>query len=231
MKKSTITSVFLATLALILLLSLLAFTRQGADVPRYTVEGTEKAEADAKTPDRVTVFVKPINESTESVFIVKEKTAGTKVPVVEESPAPEDPAFCEVPSLASACEIELLARTIWGEAEIVKIRSEQAAVAWCVLNRVDYYGESIENIILAPYQFVCRLEDEAVPDYYLELAADVVVRWEREHAGFEDVGRTLPADYRFFTGDGWRNYFSSVWQGTDYWDWSLPDPYTEEGGG
>lgn len=132
-----------------------------------------------------------------------------------------------IPVLASEHDIELIARTIWGEAEIVKSRAEQAAVAWCVLNRVDYYGEAIESIILAPDQFAPTLTGD-VPDYFVELAADVVHRWEREHAGFEDVGRTLPADYRFFVGDGWRNHFSIVWRSGVYWDWSLPDPYTTD---
>ena len=139
----------------------------------------------------------------------------------EETPEPE------IPELASAYDIELIARTIWGEAEIVKSRAEQAAVAWCVLNRVDLYEKPIEEIVLAPYQFAPRLRGD-VPDYFIELAEDVVHRWECEKAGIEDVGRTLPAEYTFFVGDGLRNHFSIVWKSTIYWDWSLPDPYTQE---
>ena len=139
----------------------------------------------------------------------------------EETPEPE------IPDLASAYDIELIARTIWGEAEIVKSRAEQAAVAWCVLNRVDLYEKPIEEIVLAPYQFAPRLRGD-VPDYFIELAEDVVYRWECEKAGIEDVGRTLPAEYTFFVGDGLRNHFSIVWKSTIYWDWSLPDPYTQE---
>lgn len=133
----------------------------------------------------------------------------------------------EIPDLASDYDVELIARTIWGEAEVVNSKAEQAAVAWCVLNRVDAHGKSIEQTVLAPYQFAPRLKGD-VPEYFIELAADVVDRWEREHAGFEDVGRTLPADYEFFVGDGRHNHFSIEWKSKDYWDWSLPDPYTQE---
>lgn len=130
----------------------------------------------------------------------------------------------EPPKLATDREIELIARTIWGEAEVVDSTAERAAVAWCILNRVDDSGNSIESVILAPYQFYCR-EDGNVPAWAVELAEDVVGRWEREHAGEKSVGRTLPADYLYFIGDGWHNHFSIEWRSTDYWDWSLPDPY------
>lgn len=132
-----------------------------------------------------------------------------------------------IPELATDRDIELIARVMWGEATIVKSSAERAAVAWCILNRVDESGDSIEDTALAPAQFVCREGDE-IPAWALELAEDVVGRWEREHAGEENVGRTLPIEYRHFIGDGRRNYFSIEWKSKDYWDWSLPDPYAKE---
>lgn len=147
---------------------------------------------------------------------------------VPETPKPIEAAVevdaTEPPKLASDREIELIARTIWGEAEIVQSRAEQAAVAWCILNRVDSSGKTIESVITAPYQFYCRTDDN-LPSWALELAEDVLWRWGRERAGETNVGRTLPADYLYFIGDGWRNHFSIEWKSTDYWDWSLPDPY------
>ena len=142
-------------------------------------------------------------------------------PLTEE-PEPEP----TIPKLASESDIYLIACTIWGEAEGVPNRAEQAAVAWCVLNRVDNRGKSIEEIVLAPNQFFCRNECTYVPPYFTALAEDVVNRWEREHAGFTDVGRTLPREYEYFVGDGWQhNYFSIEWRSKEYWDWTLPDPY------
>ena len=136
--------------------------------------------------------------------------------------------------IATDNDIDLLARTIWAEAECVDSTAERAAVAWCVLNRVDRNAApdelqaAIAETILAPAQFACKLTGTP-PSWAKTLARDVVNRWEREHAGFDDVGRTLPADYLYFTGDGAHNNFTINWPNdTNYWDWSLPDPYTEQ---
>lgn len=123
-------------------------------------------------------------------------------------------------------EVALLGRAIWGEAEGVHDKAEQAAVAWCILNRVSATGQNIEEVVTSPNQFVgfYRVDGE-VPEEFLDLAADVLSRWNLEKQGVEDVGRVLPADYFYFVGDGARNYFSKEWQSTDYWGWTLKSPY------
>lgn len=123
-------------------------------------------------------------------------------------------------------EIELIGRTIWGEAEGVRDRAEQAAVAWCILNRVDASGKTIEEVVTAPEQFhgYYRVKGE-VPEEFRYLAADVMNRWNAEKEGAKDVGRVLPADYLYFIGDGDRNHFAKEYRSTNYWDWSLPSPY------
>lgn len=40
-----------------------------------------------------------------------------------------------------------------------------------------------------------------------------------------DVGRVLPPDYLYFSGDGKRNHFRNEYDGGQTWDWSLPSPY------
>lgn len=125
-------------------------------------------------------------------------------------------------------EVEYIGRTIWGEADGVKSKAERAAVAWCILNRVDERGQTIEEVVTAPRQFHgYRPADKwgDCPQRHLDLAADVLARWYAEKDGAENVGRVLPAAYVFFVGDGERNHFSIEWQGTDFWDWSLDDPY------
>ena len=127
-------------------------------------------------------------------------------------------------------EVELIGRTIWGEADGVKSKAERAAVAWCILNRVDSRGQTIEEVVTASRQFAgYRPADKwgECPQRHLELAADVLARWYAEKDGAQDVGRVLPAKYTFFVGDGERNHFSIKWKSTDYWDWSLPDPYKQ----
>ncbi len=158
-----------------------------------------------------------------AIEIIEAKTA-------ELTEVEEETATLIVPKLASDADIELIARTIWGEAGYIESQAEQAAVAWCILNRVDAYENlSIEQVITTPFQFFYENGGtKPVPDRYIALAKDVVARWELEHAGQTDVGRTLPADYQFFIGDGEHNFFTTEWRGTDFWDWSLPSPYPED---
>ncbi len=41
----------------------------------------------------------------------------------------------------------------------------------------------------------------------LELVRDILGRWLKEKEGAENVGRVLPADYLYFTGNGSVNRF------------------------
>lgn len=124
-------------------------------------------------------------------------------------------------------DVELIGRTIWGEAGGVQSEAERAAVAWCILNRVDAWGKSIEEVVTAPNQFYGYRQNGECPQEHLDLAEDVLLRWADEKAGAENVGRTLPEGYLYFIGDGERNHFSKDWKSTAYWDWTLFDPYTE----
>lgn len=150
------------------------------------------------------------------------------------TPKPNTPTPAPTPEpvkeerVLDPAEVEYIGRTIWGEADGVKSEAERAAVAWCILNRVDARGQTIEEVVTAPRQFHgYRPADKwgDCPQRHLDLAADVLARWYAEKDGAEDVGRVLPAEYLFFVGDGKRNHFSIKWQGTDFWNWSLDDPY------
>jgi hypothetical protein len=143
-----------------------------------------------------------------------------------ETPVEIDTNYIEDDTSLNPYSIELLGRTIWGEAEGVTDTAEQAAVAWCVLNRMDATGKTLEEVVTAPNQFVgfYRVNGE-VPEQFLQLAEDVLNRWRLEQSGVEHVGRVLPAEYIYFHGDGARNHFRKDYQSTDYWDWSLETPY------
>lgn len=39
------------------------------------------------------------------------------------------------------------------------------------------------------------------------------------------VGRVLPKEYLYFSGDGIRNTFRTQYKGGTRWNWSLPSPY------
>lgn len=123
-------------------------------------------------------------------------------------------------------EIETLAKIVYREARGIKENFHKAAVVWCILNRVDdgYWGDNIIDVATYPNAFAW-VPDTPVKEELVDLVVDVITRWNYEKQGLSDVGRTLPQDYLYFTGDGSYNHFTKEWKGTDYWDWSLPDPY------
>lgn len=231
--KKPISLLVVAVVAALLVSSIIAKAWQGEESPVVSDEVIEShliGDYSTPQPEYLHIITGPELETINAVEKGDEatQTAGAALKSGDETPpanATPEPTPPPVPKLATAHDIDLIARTIWGEAEGVRSRAEQAAVGWCILNRVDSSGDSIESVVLAPHQFYCRTWDDTVPSYFTELAEDVVHRWEREHAGYTDVGRTLPAGYLFFVGDGERNHFTIEWQGTNYWDWSLPDPY------
>lgn len=123
-----------------------------------------------------------------------------------------------------------LAKAIWGEARGCS-RKQQAGVAWCAVNRTDsdsrLWPNDLDKVIEQPYQFVGYNPNNPVDPKLLEIAIDVLTRWENEkRTGTPDPGRVLPQDYYYFTGDGYVNYFRRQFVDTgEYWDWSLPSPY------
>ena len=142
--------------------------------------------------------------------------------------SPEDPAYIPDPE-----EVEMLAKLVYGEARGIKSQTEQAAVVWCVLNRVDStgygMGRNVKYVVTYPGQFVGYSSRHPTVDDYgrdlCELAADVLARWHRESQGETDVGRVLPKEYLWFCGKHGHNVFRNAYKGGDTWDWSLPSPY------
>ena len=129
---------------------------------------------------------------------------------------------------------EALAKMVWGEARGCS-ETEQAAVVWCALNRYDnndpYFDdcESIYDIVTQPGQFVGYKTEHPVDPEIMAVVEDVMTRWMEESEGKDDVGRVLPKDYLFFTGNGRENIFRDEYRGGNIWDWSLESPYETEG--
>ena len=122
-------------------------------------------------------------------------------------------------------EVTVLAKMVWGEARGGPSDTEKAACVWCALNRVDHGYGPLVTVVTAPYQFVGYDADNPVDDEIEALCEDVLSRWYAEKDGEADVGRVLPSDYLWFTGDGKRNHFRNAYRGGQIWDWSLPTPY------
>lgn len=124
-------------------------------------------------------------------------------------------------------EIDMLAKTVWGEARGCNTM-EQSAVVWCILNRVDAWHNTIAETITAPEQFKGYNSTYPVTDAIKALVEDVVARWKLEKICNGEVGRTLPSNYLYFVADETRigNVFRTKWSG-DYevWDWNCWNPY------
>ena len=186
------------------------------------------------------------DESTLHVDPEPVKTVYLKNPNIETLPAIEDAAITEPKTILETVaqteaetepviewspdpnDVAMIAQVIYAEARGLS-DTEKAAVAWCVLNRVDApgYGDTIHEVVTAPFQFAFSWDAPILPELY-RLAEDVLYRHHAEQLGEGDVGRVLPAEYRYFWGDGKHNYFRTTNNEQIYFDWSLPTPYVEE---
>ena len=125
-------------------------------------------------------------------------------------------------------EVVMMAKVLYRECRGIPSDTEKACVVWSVCNRVDsdrFNGDTITEVVTAPNQFAYSY-DTPVWDELYELALDVLTRWNSERNGEVSVGRVLPKDYAFYTGDGVHNYFRNKYKGSySIWDYSLPSPY------
>lgn len=111
-------------------------------------------------------------------------------------------------------EAELIAKTLYGEYNNSANYNQCAAVCWCILNRVDAdgFGDTVEEVVTKPKQFVgYRARNPVRSDLY-EIAVDVLTKYELEKAGVEDVGRVLPKEYCYFSGNGTVNTFRDAYK-------------------
>ncbi len=146
--------------------------------------------------------------------------------IVEDMSCPE-PAPVELPVAmkytAESVEAAYLAKTVYGEARGIQSITEQAGVCWCILNRVDGGYGGITEVVTSGAFYGYNKNNPTIDGYgrdLCELAADVLNRWDKG-----SIGRVLPDDYYWFTGDGKHNYFRNKFDSRNYWDWSLPSPY------
>ena len=126
-------------------------------------------------------------------------------------------------------EAVVIAKIMYREARGIASITEQACVAWTILNRVDASGKSIIEIATAPNQFAWDPYSPTVDDQgrdLIALAKDIIGRWEAEKNGETDVGRVLPSTYKYFGGSNGHNWFRENYEfNGEYWDYSLKSPY------
>lgn len=148
--------------------------------------------------------------------------------IITPSPAPAS-EWLEEQALEKETDATIIAKVIFGEARGVYSVTEQACVAWTILNRVDAGYGNISEVATAPYQFCYNEDFPTVDDYGRDLKAlayDILDRWEAEQSGERDVGRVLPPGYLWFHGDGKHNYFRNNYEDYSHpWEYKLQSPY------
>jgi len=156
--------------------------------------------------------------------IKAEKPVIIIIPYIE---LPEPIIEQEVTYSPNSAEVEIIAKMLWGEARGIGSDMQIAACAWVAVNRVEAggYSQTIEDVITAEDQFVGYSADNPITGYLKWLAADVLTRWHNEINGQADVGRVIPSDYLWFSAVGGVNKFRSGYESTDYWDWTMKNPY------
>lgn len=167
--------------------------------------------------------VKPVHLVADSMHTREERTTipanRIEPEIVEEQSAPPHVMYYE------ESDIVMLAKLMYQECGGVPSDTEKACVAWSVLNRVDEYEQTISEVVTAKNQFA-YYEDRPVDDALYQLAEDVLTRWNNEKNGDVNVGRVLPPDYLWFSGDGKHNHFRNAYNGHfSVWDYSLETPY------
>ena len=106
----------------------------------------------------------------------------------------------------SSREVTLVAQTLWGEARGCS-RDEQKLVAWCICNRADARGQSIEEVVTAPHQFAGFNPEHPVDAELVAVAEEVLQAWSRGEEALILPPYANTSDYQFFHGDGYHNWF------------------------
>lgn len=90
--------------------------------------------------------------------------------------------------------------------------AQRTAPIWCACNRADAWGLALEEVMHSD-AFHGLLTEREVPAEWYDLARETLARWELEKAGYIDVGRTLPSEYLYFSGNGVVNVYRTEYIG------------------
>lgn len=90
--------------------------------------------------------------------------------------------------------------------------AQRTAPMWCACNRADAWGLTLEEVMHSA-AFHGLLTEREVPEEWYDLARETLARWELEHMGYIDVGRTLPSEYLYFSGNGVVNVYRTEYIG------------------
>nr|DAH87297.1 MAG TPA: Spore cortex-lytic enzyme, lytic transglycosylase [Caudoviricetes sp.] len=112
----------------------------------------------------------------------------------------------EVVAKYSSYEVTLVCQTVYGEARGCS-REEQMLVVWCICNRADSNGASIEQVVTAPRQFHGYNPEHPVPDEIRSVVLEVLDAWSRGQEALVYEPYATTSEYLYFSGDGAHNWF------------------------
>lgn len=99
----------------------------------------------------------------------------------------------------------------WGEYSGTDY-AQRTAPIWCACNRADAWGLTLDEVMHSD-AFHGLLTEREVPTEWYDLARETLARWELEKLGYIDVGRTLPSEYLYFSGNGVVNVYRTEYTG------------------
>ena len=124
------------------------------------------------------------------------------------------------PAMPESSDAVIMAKVFWGEYNWGEHMSPEnygqaSAVGWDILNMLDAggYGQTIEEVVSYPNRFAGYSPNNPVSAENYALAMEILARHELEKIAVADVGRTLPRDFLWFTGDGYVNTFRNAYEG------------------
>ncbi len=119
---------------------------------------------------------------------------------------------------------EALAKMMYGEGGANM--EEHAATSWVVINRVEAGYGSLLHVLSTKGQFVGYRKSNPVTPLLHALAVDILIRWDMERCGYQNVGRVLPKNYLWFSGSNGHNWFRDRFKGGTVWNFSWDSPYS-----
>ena len=168
----------------------------------------------------------------EAEVIETEKTTApsTKAEVVETEESTDNNENISYYNYVTETEICMLAYLVDKEAGIGETQwslpdYKREAIVWVVLNRVDdtsgSFPNSVYNVLYQKNQFRSYYGNDYTSSTY-NLVCKVLTLWAQEKTyGYPAAGRSLPREYKWYSGDGSNNWFRTTYPDYGvYWDWS-----------
>ena len=107
-------------------------------------------------------------------------------------------------------EITLVCQTVYGEARGCS-KEEQQLVVWCICNRADCSGTSVEQVVTADRQFHGYDPENPVTEEIFENVTEVLEAWSRNEEALVYEPYATTTEYRYFYGDGRHNWYREEW--------------------